>query len=96
MSKSQWTVGNIMQIQIKQIDLYFPCVDDNETPCFVDDANASSDQDLAKAPRNSITHMEMGTAWKWEQLMVSEQHSNKLATKPPCTTRGDQTYASRT
>ena len=24
-----------MQIQIKQTDLYFPCVDGNGTPCFV-------------------------------------------------------------
>ena len=42
------------------------------------------------------TLIEMGTEWKWEQLMVSEQHSSDLATRPPCTTRGDQTYASMT
>ena len=29
-------IGNIMQIQIKQIDLYFPCVDGNGTLCFID------------------------------------------------------------
>ena len=31
-----------------------------------------------------------------EQLMVSKQHSSELATRSPCTTRGDQTYASMT
>ena len=29
------SIRNIMQIQIKQTDLYFPCVDGNGTPCFV-------------------------------------------------------------
>ena len=33
--KSLVNIGNIMQIQIKQTDLYFPCVDGNGTPCFV-------------------------------------------------------------
>ena len=40
--------------------------------------------------------MEMGTEWKWEQLMVSEQLSSELATRSPGTTRGHKTSTFRT